>query len=136
MSLDTTAYEADLKTEVEKICPRVFVTDIPDGTPTPAVPYVVLHWTEPVRASQGHHLDNSRHDTQRGGLVVEVFSETDDSANQVKNALKDALTGYRMPDCDELLPEGGFSSGGVLQYPRPSLYRRGLMFSFFTNMSW
>lgn len=136
MSLDTGPYEADIKAQVQAICPRVYVSEVPDGTASPGFPYVVLRWIEPIRMGTDHHMVSSRYDTQRAGVIVTVVSADDDSANKVKNRIKNVLAGYSPPDCGEIRVEGGTSFSTSNTVPRPTTYSREMYLSFVTNLSW
>lgn len=135
MSHDTTAYEAAVKARITAICPRTYVTEVPDTTATPVYPYVILRWIEPVRTAFDHHMVSSLNDTTRGGLIVTVVSETDASANAVKNRIKGSLAGYRPPDCGEMVLEGGAGYSTSNSEPKPTTYSRDLYLSFLTNLS-
>ena len=136
MTLDSTAYEDEVKTLVETICPRVFVSEIPDALPTPATPYAILTWGEPSRTAGDHHMDSVVNDTMQGVLIVSVRSEDDSSARAVKNRLRAALVGYRPTDCGEFRPEGGMTFSNQAQTPRPAMFIRELYFSFVTNLQY
>lgn len=136
MSLDTQPYEDDIKAQVETVCPRVFVTQVPDSTTTPPRPYAILRWIEPIRTGFDHHMESARRDTQRAGLVVTIVSDTDASANVIKNRIRGTLTGYRPPDCGEMICEGGLAYSRANTNPKPTTYSRELYYSFVTNLSW
>lgn len=137
MSLDTTGYEADIVARIKTICPRVVITEVPEGEPSPAHPYVLVRWIEPIRlGTGGHHIDGSRNDAQRAGAIVTVVSLDDTSANAVKNRLRVALAGHRPPDCDEIKFEGGLAYSRSNTAPRPTTYSREMYCSWITNLSW
>jgi hypothetical protein len=135
VSHDTTAYEEDVLAKVKAVCPRTYVTQIPDSVATPEYPYVVLRWIEPIRTGFDHHMVSSLDDTTRGGLIVQVVSSDDTSANQVKNRIKRELTAYRAPDTGEFNLEGGQSFSTSNGDPKPTTYSRELYYSFLTNLS-
>ena len=136
MSLDTTAYEADIVSQIKSVCPRTYVTAVPDSVPTPGYPYVIVTWGEPFRANADRHMDNSRHDSTRSTVFIEVYSKDDASANATKNAIKNVLTGYIPPDCAEMILESGHSGTQKQVQPKPTLFIRELTYSFFSNMAW
>jgi hypothetical protein len=135
VSHDTTAYEEDVLAKVKAVCPRTYVTQIPDSVATPEYPYVLLMWIEPIRTGFDHFMVSSLNDTTRGGLIVRIVSSDDDSANKMKNRIKKELTAYRAPDTDEFKLEGGQSFSTSNGNPKPTTYSRELYYSFLTNLS-
>lgn len=136
MSLSTGTYEDEIQERIKTVCPRVYDTEVPEPNKTPALPYVVLRWTEPVRTAQDRHITSTRNDGLRGAVFVEVVSSDAKSARQVKDAIKDLLVGFRPSDCGELMAEGGAAFSRVNAEPKPTLYIRGTYFSFRTNLGW
>lgn len=136
MSLKTGQYEDEVLELVKTVCPRVFDTEVPEPGKTPAMPYVVLRWTEPVRTARDRHITSTRNDGQRGGLFLEVVSATSTSARDMKDLIKDTLTGFRPTDCGEFVAEGGIAFSRANTEPKPTSYVRGVYFSFRTNLGW
>lgn len=136
MSLDTSVYEKAITDRLEELCPRVFVTEVPDNQESPKLPYIMVQWIEPIRAAGGHHLENSRHDAQRAGFILTTVSKTDEDANRLKNAARNSLLGWQPPDCNDIKAEGGRAFSMSNAIPRPTTYSRMQFFSFITNLSW
>lgn len=136
MSLDTSVYEDAITARLRTICPRVYVTEVPDNIATPSYPYVIVRWVEPVRVGVGHHMNGSRNDAQRAGAVVSTISLDDVSARLIKDRIRDSLSGYRPPDCDEIKLEGGLAYSTSNTNPRPTTFSREIYCSWITNLSW
>lgn len=136
MSLDTSTYENAIVARLKTVCPRVWVTEVPDNVPSPAYPYIIVQWIEPVRLGVGHHINGSRNDAQRAGAIIKAVSSDDDSANKVKNRIRDSLAGYRPPDCDEIRLEGGLAYSASNTNPKPTTFTRDTYCSWVTNLSW
>lgn len=135
MTLDTSPYEAAVTARVRAVCPRVVITEVPDGAPTPACPYVVIRWIEPVRLGTGHHMTSSRDDAQRAGALITAVSLDDTSANAIKNRLRASLGGYIPPDCGEIMFEGGLAYSTSNTNPKPTTFSRGIFCSWVTNLT-
>lgn len=136
MSLDTSPYEDAIVARLKTVCPRVFVTEVPDNTPSPQYPYMIVRWIEPVRLGTGHHMSGSRNDAQRAGALVSTVSLDDDSARLIHNRARNSLAGYRPPDCDEIKLEGGLAYSTSNTHPKPTTYSREIYCSWVTNLSW
>lgn len=134
MSQDTTAYEQDILQRLGTLCPRVYVSQVPDGVET-KYPHIIVRWLEPVRATVGRHLWSSIDDAQRAGVIIRVVSRTDEDANRLKNEIKLAFLRFFPPDCDEIKLEGGQAFSTAAATPRPTTYSRELYYSFMTNLS-
>lgn len=136
MSLATKPFKDAAKTLISSVCPRVYVSQVPDNLTTPKYPYVVLHWVRPIRTGTDHHMTSSRYDLRRGGLLINVVSLNADDAGLVADQIDDLLAGYRLPDCGEMIAEGRQPFPSTNTVPRPSTYTEELYFSFVTNLSW
>lgn len=136
MSLKTGHYEDEILERIQTVVPRVYDTEVPEPNKTPQTPYVVLRWSEPVRTARDRHITGTRNDLLRGGLFVEVVSNTSKSARDVKDAIKDVLTGFRPTDCGDMTAEGGVAFSRANTEPKPQLYVRGVYFTFRTNLGW
>ncbi len=134
MALDTTATEADILAKVKTLANRVYTYEVPDADATPAYPYVVVYFGEPVRTGVDHHITSTRNDTLRGYVTVQVISSDVDSANALKNKLKVGLTGYRPVDSGEMVMEGG--TGYAFTDSKPTKFFRELGYSYRTNLTW
>jgi len=96
---------------------------------------VTLRWVEPIRTGTDHHMCGVRNDTLRAGVMVTAVSQDDTSARRLKNRITAALTGYRPPDCGEMMLEGGLSHSTANTDPKPTTYSRMLAYTFMTNLS-
>lgn len=135
MTLDTSGYEDAIVARIKTVCPRVYVTEIPDTVATPAYPYVIVRWIEPVRLGTGHHMVGSRNDAQRAGAMISCVSLDDTSARAIKNRIRDSLGGYRPPDCDEIEFEGGLAYSTSNSAASPTTFSRDIYCSWVTNLS-
>ena len=135
MTLSTAGYEAEILALIATKCSRVFDTEVPDTSPTPAMPYVIVQWVEPTRTAFDHHLTGVRDDSMRGAVIVQILSSTAASVRDMKNVLHPLLTGYRPTDCGELIPEGGSSYSVAQEQPKPTTFIRQLYYSFITNQN-
>jgi hypothetical protein len=135
MSLDTTQTETDIINRIKTVLPRVYITEVPDGT-DPGDPYVVVYFGEPSRIGTDHHLTSTRNDTLRGFLTIQVISRTDAAASAIKNRIKNALVGFRPADSGEIIAEGGLSYSEASTSGASTKYYRELGFSYMTNLTW
>jgi hypothetical protein len=132
--MQTAPYENAIVARVQGVTPRVFVSEVPDSTPTPAFPYVTLFFGGPIRAGTDHHITSSRNDTMVAYGTAQVQSLTDASARDVADVVRNALSGFIPPNCGELIIEGGLSySNGTNAVP-PTKYYREVGFTFRTNL--
>lgn len=134
MSLDTTAMEDSIITELKTIIPRVYISSVPDGV-APVYPYIVVYFGEPMRIASDRGIVSTRNDTLRAYATCEVVAPTDDAARKIVNKIRLALTGFRPTDSGEMGREGG---GGYSSARKASelLYYRSVGFSWLTNLSW
>lgn len=136
MTLDTGPFEDAIKARVQSVTPRVFVSEVPPDEPTPAMPYVILYFGGPIRSGRDHHITSVRNDTQIGYCTAQVISKTDTSARDVNNLVRNALVGYRPPDCGEMIPGGGLAYSNGSNDVRPTKYYRESGYTFATNLGW
>lgn len=134
MSLETAPLEDDIKATVQAVTPRVFVSEIPDDLATPAFPYVVIYFGGPVRSARDHHISSTRNDTTIGYCTVQVVSETDTSARDVNDRIRNALVGHRPPDCGEMVLEGGIARSNGNNEVKPTRYYRETGYSYRSNL--
>jgi hypothetical protein len=136
MSLNTAPLEDDIVATVAAVTPRVFVSEVPDGIPTPQSPYVVIYFGGPVRSARDHHITSTRNDLTIGYCTVRVISETDKSARDVNNRIRDALVGHRPPDAGEMYLEGGLTYSNGSSTVAPTKFYRETGYSWSSNLSW
>jgi hypothetical protein len=131
--IDTTLAEKSIIDRIKTILPRVYVSEVPDGT-DPGDPYIVVYFGDPIRTATDHHLENVRHDTMIGYLTVQVISKTDMAANAIKNLVKSALVGFIPYDSGPIVAEGGVSRSRSAIESVPKMYYRENGYSYTTNM--
>jgi hypothetical protein len=136
MSLATAPLEDDIVSIVSAILPRVYVSQVPADVPTPQVPYIVLYFGGPIRTAGDHHITSTRNDTTMGFCTVQVISETDTSARDVNDRVRDALVGHRPPDAGEMVLENGLSYSRGNNEVTPTKYYRESGYSFRSNLQW
>lgn len=136
MTLSTAPFETDIQNRVLTVNPRVFVSEIPDAIPTPAMPYVVIYFGDPIRASGDHHMVSTRNDTNIGYCTVRVTSSTDTSARDVNDLIRDALVGFRPTDCGEMSLGGRMAYSNGSNDVKPTKYYRETGYSYRTNLQW
>ena len=134
--VDTSSTEADILTRLRSKFPRVYPEGVPDETPTPAMPYVLVYFTTPRRAAGDHHIVSSRHDTNTLGVTVKVVSLTYESARAAMGTVLDSLTGYRPTNSGEMILEGGSSYTPTGSGVKPTAYSREVAFTVKTNLAW
>lgn len=134
MSLDSAPYENDIKATVLAVTPRVFISEVPSDLPTPQAPYVVIYFGGPIRAGRDHHITSTRNDTTISYCTVQVVSETDTSARDVNDLIRNALVGHRPPDCGEMVLEGGLARSNGTNEVKPTRYYRETGYSFRSNL--
>lgn len=134
MSLHTAPAENDIKATIEVVTPRVFVSEVPGDLPTPAYPYVVIYFGGPIRSGGDHHITSTRNDTTIGYCTVQVVSETDTSARDVNDRIRNALVGHRPPDCGEMILETGAARSNGTNEVKPTKYYRETGYSYRSNL--
>jgi len=132
----TATYEDAITARVQSVAPRVWVNEVPDDVLTPAMPYVVLYFGGPIRAAFDHHIAGSRNDTLVAYCTAQVISETDTSARDVADRVRDALSGFIPPNCGELTIEGGLSYSNASNTVPPTKFYREVGATFRTNLQW
>jgi hypothetical protein len=134
MTLITGPYEDDIKATVQGVISRVFISEVPGDLPTPAFPYVVIYFGGPIRSGRDHHITSTRNDTTISYCTVQVVSETDTSARDVNDRIRNALVGHRPPDCGEMVLEGGLARSNGTNEVKPTRYYRETGYSFRSNL--
>jgi hypothetical protein len=136
MSLSTSSVEDAIEERLKTINPRVYISEVPDDVSTPKSPYIVVYFGGPIRAAGDHHITSSRNDTNIFYCTVQVIGRTDKAARDVNNLIRDSLTGFRPPDCGEMVLEGGLSYSSGNGDTKPTDYYRETGYSMRTNLSW
>jgi hypothetical protein len=136
VTLDTGPLEDDIEALVKTVIPRVWVSEIPADVVTPGYPYVILYFGGPIRSAADHHITSVRNDTMIGYCTVQVVSETDKSARDVNNRIRNALVGHRPPDAGEMASEGGLAYSRGNNDVKPTKYYRETGYSYRTNLGW
>lgn len=136
MTLNTAPFEDAIKARVETVTPRVFVSEVPADLPTPQMPYVILYFGGPIHSARDHHITSVRNDLQTGYCTSQVISRTDQSARDVNNLVRNALIGYRPPDCGEMIPSGGLTYSNGSNDVKPTKYYRESGYTYATNLGW
>lgn len=135
MTLSTAPAKQDIKSRIETIVPRVFITEVPPNVPTPAYPYVLLYFGGPIRAGRDHHLTSTRNDTLVSYCTAQVVSATDESATDVADLIRDSLVGFRPSDSGEMVLEM-MSYSNATTNPQPTQYTQEIGLSYRTNLQW
>lgn len=136
MTLDTGPLEDAIEARVKTVISRVWISQVPSDLPTPEMPYVVIFFGGPVRASSDHHITSTRNDTVIGYCTVQVISLTDKSARDVNNKIRNALVGFRPTDAGEMVTEGGLAYSRGSNDVKPTTYYRETGYSYRMNLSW
>jgi hypothetical protein len=136
MSLDTGPLEDDIEAVVRSVVPRVWISEVPDTVQTPAYPYAVIYFGGPFRAAGDHHMTSTRNDTNIAYCTVRVVSETDKSARDVNNRIRNALVGHIPPDSGEMGLEGGLTFNNGSGAVKPTKFFRETGYTFRTNLNW
>lgn len=132
MALSTAQTEDDILSVIRSETPRVFVTEVPPGE-SPAYPYAVVYFADPIRSARGRHITSTRDDLMVGYFTVQITSRDDASARTIKDRVKNALVGYRPFDSGEITSNGGLSYSRAATNTSPVLYYREMGFSYPTN---
>lgn len=132
--MKTATYEAEIEARVKTVANRVFVTEVPPGTPTPAYPYVIIRFGGPVRGYRDRHITSTKNDTMIAYCTMQVISETDASARDLADRIRDAVTGYIPTNCGEMACEGGMAYSNATNTNPPTKFFREVGFTFRTNL--
>lgn len=99
-------------------------------------PFLVLYSGGPIRSGTDHHLVGSRNDTTVLYWTIAVYAPTPDVTDLIVGQILDLMTGYKPPDCGEMLLEGGLSYKRGLNAVRPTQYVREIAYNARSNLSW
>lgn len=137
MSLDTTQSELDIVTRLKTVIPRVYETEVPDGTVPIVYPLIVVYFGEPTRTGRDRGIVSTRNDTLRAFCTVQIQAKDASAARVIANKVRTTMTGYRPTDCGEMVLEGGSaypsSAASIVQ---PTIYYREIGYSWLTNLSY
>lgn len=140
MSLGTAPIQDDIIARLRANLPLdVYDAEVPDTKSLPTSntlvkPYIVVYFSEPVRAAVGRGIVSSRLDTNRAGLTVQVVAPRSVDARKYADSVKNILAGYKPPDAGELILEGGAAADNGTANASPTAFSRYVAFSFFCNL--
>lgn len=99
-------------------------------------PFVVVYSGGPIRSGTDHHITGTRNDTTVLYWTVAVYAPTPAVTDLITGQIINLLTGYKPPDCGEMMLEGGLSYKRGLNAVRPTQYVRETGFTARSNLSW
>lgn len=140
MSLSTEPIHNDIIARLRDNLPlEVFDSEVPDEQNLPTSngmlrSYVVIYFSEPVRAAVSRGIISTRRDLQRAGTTVQIVSPRSGDARMWADKVKNLLVGYKPPDASELVLEGGAATNNGTGSTRPTTFSRYIAFSFYTNL--
>lgn len=134
MTIESQATEEAILARCQSVLSRFFDTEVPDNVATPAYPYGVLYFSEPIRTAGSRGLCNSQNDPLKVTLRVQVISSTAASLKPVVDRLKKSLVGWEPPDSGMMNLEGGFSFSRSYDGIKPTEYVRDLYMTYVTNL--
>lgn len=119
----------------ENVLSRVVETENAADTGI-AMPFLVVSFGTPIRASGDHGLVSSRNDTKIGSVVVRVVSATAESARQVRDKVVYWLEGWSPENSGELLLEMGIGTDNATPTTKPTRFYQTIGFTYRTNLAW
>lgn len=140
MSLATKPVQDSIIVRLDTSLPLdVYDSEVPDEKQLPLSgglmqSYIVVYFSEPVRAATGRGIISTRRDLHRAGCTVQVVSPRSGDARMWADSVKDLLVGFIPPDASEMVLEGGAASNNGTATSKPTQYSRYIAFSFYTNM--
>lgn len=140
--LDTTAHEIAIVNQLAAKtgipASRIWDTEVPNGTPSPAYPYLVLYWGTPSETYGEAHITSPRNNVLSNMVAVETHARDAKTARQVNNLVRNALIGFVPTDCGPMRTISGgasYSEANTMDTTATE-YMRTTYFSYLTNMSW
>lgn len=98
-------------------------------------PYLVVFFGGPIRSARDKGIVSTRFDTTILYCTVEVYAPVADTAAFLKDKVVDVLTGFRPPDCGEMVLEGGLAYSKASNEVRPTQYIDSTAFTTRGNLT-
>lgn len=98
------------------------------------LPYYIVRVGGPVRAAKGRSITTSRHHVNIVFCTVSCVAADTDALDYIVDEALDLLTGWKPPECGEMVLEGGLQYAEGLSTVKPSKFIKDLAFTYRSNL--
>lgn len=135
----TPSMEAILDRMRTRLVPEVHDTEVPPDDELQYVngimsPYYVVMFGGPVRAARGKSITGVRDHVTILYCTVQCVAPDSNGRNHLIDGVIDTLTGYRPPECGEMILEGGMAYTNGNTTVRPTKYFKDIVFTYRANL--
>lgn len=142
MALSSAPFRDAVKARLEANFPNVdvYVSEVPEDSDINwnnglFSPYLVIFFGGPIRSARDRGIVSTRNDTTILYCTVEVYAPVFSTAGLLKDKVVDVLTGFRPPDCGEMVLEGGLAYSKASNDVRPTQYVDSTAFTTRGNLT-
>lgn len=98
------------------------------------LPFYVVRVGGPVRAAKGRNITTSRDHVNIVFCTVACMAADDDALDIIVDDAINTLTGFKPPECGEMILEGGLSYSEANSTVKPSKYVKDIAFTYRANL--